>query len=140
MKQCKRCGEFLPLTEFYKHSKMADGHLSFCKKCTKDRVRKHRSENDSVREYDRNRYYNDPERRERTAKTSAEWRKKNPEAYAAHTAVNNAVRDGRLVKQPCEECGETPVHAHHDDYSTPLVVRWLCVRHHALHHAPDKMK
>lgn len=26
------------------------------------------------------------------------------------------------------------VQAHHDDYSKPLEVRWLCVPHHALHH------
>lgn len=140
MKACKKCGQEKPLSEFYKHAKMADGHLSFCKQCTKERIRKHRSENDHVREYDRQRFYSHPGRRERTAKTSREWRQKNPEAYKAHYAVSNAIRSGKLEKKPCEECGGTDVHAHHEDYSKPLDVKWLCVRHHALLHAPDKMK
>lgn len=34
-KKCKRCGRILPIDEFYKYAKMADGHLSYCKDCTK---------------------------------------------------------------------------------------------------------
>ena len=48
--------------------------------------------------------------------------------------VGQAVRDGRLIPQPCEKCGASPTHAHHDDYSKPLDVRWLCPVHHAEHH------
>jgi len=65
------------------------------------------------------------------------YRKRYPERYAAHTKVGNAIRDGKLAKKPCEVCGELIVHAHHDDYSKPLEVRWLCTKHHALHHYPD---
>lgn len=54
---------------------------------------------------------------------------------AAITAVNNAVRDGRLERGPCEVCGATPAQGHHDDYGAPLEVRWLCTTHHAEHHA-----
>lgn len=56
---------------------------------------------------------------------------------AAHRVVTNALSSGALVRQPCEVCGWTPAHAHHDDYSKPLEVRWLCRRHHELHHNPD---
>lgn len=35
-----------------------------------------------------------------------------------------------LEQQPCEVCGEQRAHRHHDDYSKPLEVRWLCPRHH----------
>lgn len=71
------------------------------------------------------------------AKARAAWMDRNPEKRAAHIAVGNAVRDGVLVKGPCERAAEggcsTRIEAHHDDYSKPLEVRWLCSRHHAEH-------
>jgi hypothetical protein len=51
-----------------------------------------------------------------------------------YRAPSNAIRDGRLIRQPCEVCGALNVEAHHDDYSKPLTVRWLCRRHHLEHH------
>lgn len=68
----------------------------------------------------------------------ARWRQTNPWRYWAHLAVANALRLGLLKKQPCEICGAEKTDAHHDDYSKPLVVRWLCRRHHAQHHAKQR--
>ncbi len=48
--------------------------------------------------------------------------------------VRDAVKRGDLVREPCEECGAMPTEGHHDDYSRPLDVRWLCVRCHGLEH------
>ena len=59
------------------------------------------------------------------------WIDRNPDKRRAHNSVANAVRAGKLVKQPCEVCGAENVHAHHDDYAKPLEVRWLCPAHHA---------
>jgi hypothetical protein len=64
-----------------------------------------------------------------------------PERDYARRTVNYEIRMGRLVRQPCEKCGTADrVHAHHDDYSKPLSVRWLCRTHHDEHHrlAGDK--
>lgn len=76
--------------------------------------------------------------RDRVAQTVANtkrWRRQHPERQAAHNAVARALRKGTLVRQPCEKgpegCGPGTVHAHHDDYSKPLEVRWLCALHHA---------
>lgn len=48
----------------------------------------------------------------------------------AWSAVYTAIKRGILVRQPCEQCGATTVEAHHDDYTRPLSVRWLCNFHH----------
>lgn len=52
--------------------------------------------------------------------------------------VKKAITRGVLVPQPCEVCGQEKAHAHHDDYSKPLKVRWLCRKHHQQHHAAEE--
>lgn len=42
-----------------------------------------------------------------------------------------AIKTGILTRQPCAVCGAKKAQAHHDDYSKPLEVRWLCSKHHA---------
>lgn len=65
-----------------------------------------------------------------SAAKNAKWNAANPEKRRAHKRVEYAVKVGRLVRQPCEACGDEKVTAHHDDYSKPLEVRWLCRPHH----------
>lgn len=132
-KTCFKCGEAKPLSAFYKHSGMADGHLNKCKECTKKDAGKHRSENIAkIREYDRNRGNRLPNG------YAKEYREKFPKKYKAHNMVNNAIRDKKLFPEPCEICGTTEaVHAHHDDYDRPLNVRWLCAAHHQQWHAKN---
>lgn len=136
MKACYRCGDVKPLVDFYRHPHAKDGHINKCKSCTKHDVRKHRADHDSVREYDRQRAKR-PERRAANRKVVVNWRECHPEKYKAQTAVSNAIRDGKLKKgTECEVCGtKRNLHAHHDDYSKPLGVRWLCARCHHVGHA-----
>jgi hypothetical protein len=61
------------------------------------------------------------------------WTLQNREKRAAHKAVEYATLRGDLVKQSCERCG-ADAHAHHDDYSKPLDVTWLCQLHHYARH------
>lgn len=65
-------------------------------------------------------------------KTMREYRKNNPEKYAAHTALNNALRSGIITKPTtCELCGEEkPLDGHHKDYKLVLDVVWLCRQCH----------
>lgn len=130
MKKCFKCGENKPLTEYYKHAQMLDGHLNKCKECTKKDARENReSRIDYYRAYDRDRG------NRQDYQYNAEYRKNNRLKYKAHGTVNNAVRDGRLEKQPCEICGATErLHGHHDDYAKPMEVRWLCAAHHRQWH------
>lgn len=48
----------------------------------------------------------------------------------AQLMVSRAIQRGRLTRQACEICGEAKTDAHHDDYTQPLAVRWLCRLHH----------
>lgn len=131
MKACFKCGAAKPFTDFYKHSGMADGHLGKCKECAKSDVKLYRKENDSVREYDRKRG------NRQTSENTRRYREENPRKYAAHSAVGYAVKSGKLFKlDRCEECmSDLQVEGHHDDYSKPLEVRWLCSRCHSIWHA-----
>lgn len=61
-----------------------------------------------------------------------------PERMEARWRCRDAIKSGKLVRQPCEKCGEPKTDAHHDDYSKPLEVRWLCRAHHAEHHRGRK--
>lgn len=125
MKKCRACLEEKPGDAFYPYNQ------GRCKACLCEQVKRHRRESDYVREYDRERAKS-PERRAANRATVIAWRAANPEKYKAQTALGNAVRAGKIKKKPCQHrgCKETKVHAHHDDYSKPLKVRWLCAKHH----------
>ena len=52
----------------------------------------------------------------------------------ARSTVHVALKRGKLTKTACERCGSANVEAHHDDYSRPLEVRWVCRRCHGMLH------
>lgn len=56
------------------------------------------------------------------------YRDRYPEKYAAHIAFHNALRDGKIARvSECSLCGKGgKAHGHHNDYSEPLVVVWVC--------------
>ena len=147
MKQCSRCGETKPMDHFYRHPKMADGHVGKCKECTKAGVRLNRaSKLDYYREYDaaramtetriasRKRYNATVAGRSARALAIRAYRTNNPGRSAAYSSVKRAIKNGLLRRQSCESCGSPRTQAHHTDYSKPLDVRWLCARHHAQVH------
>lgn len=148
-KPCFKCGEIKPLSAFYKHPQMPDGHVNKCKECNKRDVRENRAAKiNYYREYDRSRA-NNPDRVEARAEyqktepgkasmraSKAKYTQSNMIKRSASFIVNNAIKSGRLIKQySCSKCGAGGrIHGHHDDYAFPLVVRWLCSRCHAKWH------
>jgi hypothetical protein len=120
---CKICSTEKPLDEYYK------GVWSRCKECHKAAITENRWNNiDRFRAYDRARGARQEPQYMR------DYRKKYPNKYAAQTMVNNAVRDKKLFKKPCEVCKAEKTVGHHDDYLEPLNVRWLCQAHHKQWH------
>jgi hypothetical protein len=69
------------------------------------------------------------------ATPQAIWNGKSRDKLEAHAAVRVALRQGLLRRGNCEICGSFRVDAHHENYSRPLEVRWLCRRHHQALHA-----
>lgn len=127
MKTCFKCNETKPLSEYYKHGQMKDGHLNKCKVCTKKDVHSYRHDSpnrEKVLAYDRARGSR------QTLAYLHDYRSKYPKKYKAHNIVNNLIRSKKLFRKPCEICGKKNTHGHHDDYDKPLNVRWLCSEHH----------
>jgi hypothetical protein len=130
MKRCFKCGEEKEITEFYRHPQMGDGHLGKCKNCTKRDVQQNYDVKfEYYREYERKRFKLE-ERKQKLIEYQRDRREINPHKYKARYTVSNAIRDGRMERQPCEICGAPDAQTHHDDYSKPLDVRWLCFVHH----------
>lgn len=144
---CKACGETKPVSAYYKSRKTS------CADCVKRMANEYRTTNlEVVRAYDRtrgqldsrkaenrNRYKRtvaDPELRARYWQRSANWRAANTLKRKAHILVGNAVKGGHM-KRPaaCTACGCRCVpHAHHEDYTKPLEVTWLCKPCHGKRH------
>ena len=133
-KKCFKCSAVKPLTEFYMHQKMADGHLNKCKECTKSDATTHRNKNlEKIRAYDRERAKK-PERIKATSAITKAWRSEDSRRASAHSAVARALRNGSLVPLSCTRCGNKNAIAHHEDYDKPLEVVWLCQPCHKQRH------
>lgn len=135
-KQCGKCGGVLPAASFHKRAASIDGLSACCKVCQRiyDRARLHKPDRVESRML-----YRTTETGQLLIQAGQKrWQNKHSVARQAHVVVGNAVRDGRLAKLPCEVCGDTEVHGHHDDYTKPLEVRWMCNQHHIEHHMRER--
>jgi len=129
MPHCK-CGEANPESFYYSND-------TKCKECIKVQVRLNYRENiEHYVTYEKEREQR-PERKESKFLYMRKHRSINPEKYRARTAVGNAIRDGRLFKKDCEICGDSNSQAHHEDYSKPLDVRWMCFTCHRAEHGQE---
>ena len=147
-KKCFKCGEVKPLSEFYVHKMMADGHLGKCKSCTKRDV----SERTEIKQQDpkwvnqeRIRCREKMKRRRElgferkptlseSKKYNSAWRSKDPTKRRAELIAYRALKMGRIIKgENCEHCGQKiKLEMHHPDYSKPLEVQWLCTKCHGI--------
>lgn len=133
-KECRRCREARPLDDFSPDHRAGDGKQSRCKPCMRE-INAATAMVAIKRDWQRRRA-DDPEYRAARAEQARVRRagRHAPKAVSiasrARDAARWAVRSGKINRQPCEVCGSVPAQMHHDDYSKPLDVRWLCAMHH----------
>ena len=140
-KVCFKCGRRKRLSFYYFHPGMKDGRLNKCKECAREDVINHRESNlPKIKAYDRARsklphrvaarakYRQTAGGKEAGTKSNKKWRLNNPVSRAAHVILGNAIRKGAIVKPTeCSNCGASGrVYGHHEDYSLPLDVIWVC--------------
>lgn len=154
-KECRTCHKLLDISYFYRHGEMKDGHLNICIDCTKERVFKHRiSHIDKIREYDRKRGVTE-ERKQKNVERYHKIKKEDPDKFIsmnrnrtnnyrqkyknkqkAVAIVQRNLLSGKLKRiDQCEVCGiNKSEHAHHEDYSKPLDILWVCIKCHGYIH------
>jgi hypothetical protein len=132
-KRCSRCGVDKPLSAFNRSKR--DGVQSQCKTCKAETQREYRRrEPEARRERQRQWRARHVEREREKARAR---QKAHREKTAARDALRYAVKCGLLVRPDvCERCRGSfyYVEAHHEDYSKPLDVQWLCRSCHSNHH------
>lgn len=129
-KFCRYCKTLKDSSEFDEQEETPTGLAKKCNLCISDKE-------DLDREKDRLRYHVrklTPEYKKAVVRRNKIYEKNNKEKKRAHSRVFQAVKRGELIKAPCIKCGHKIVHGHHEDYSKPLNVVWLCARHHSEHH------
>ena len=135
MKLCLTCSVWKSKEDFGRRSASIDGRAAKCRECQK-LYDKSRSKSPH-RVKARNDYARTERGRLAGGRARKAWDERNAIKKGASTMVGNAVRDGKIIKpDDCEKCGSTPkrLQGHHDDYSAPLIVRWLCSGCHSKWH------
>lgn len=133
---CTKCLASKDSSEFYSHCKGRHKRMSKCKECHKRYVIEYQRKNaDKMRTIYKERI-NNPRRREQNKQYYAAMKARCPERFRAYSLFHSARKCGRITPSPCEVCGSTRrIEGHHEDYSKPLEVRWLCKAHHLQLHA-----
>lgn len=120
MTKCQKCRKYKKYVHVHTHRITKDGELKnyyWCRDCNTERQRKFRSTKHG---------------RESTRKATARSIAKHWEKQKARITLNYYVRTGKIVRpKVCSSCKKSKkVEGHHEDYSRPLVVKWVCRQCH----------
>jgi hypothetical protein len=160
-KTCSKCGKKKKLEDFYKRPTGRLGVTAHCKKCDNVRSRanyrknpyecnqkakEHNRKNPEQKKRQHKRYYE--KHKDKINAKIAERNRKYPKRAKAISIVRSALMKGTLVRpSQCSKCdNKKNIQAHHEDYSKPLEIIWLCASCHAglhwggrrKHHPPER--
>jgi hypothetical protein len=161
---CKDCSKALQKINIIKYAKKIAKIKRDWTKRNREHVRKHKKEYyhtrykwthiGVIRAKSRRSYKRHTDKRlaynrahpEERLKISLKWRAKNPEKYKCHQILNWALRNG-IIRKP-NKCSRCPkkitdkkyLHGHHEDYSSPLKVVWVCNQCHCNIHREKREK
>jgi len=136
-KVCNKCGKRKQLNEFHLQGRGLLGRKAACAECKNSAQSEHWRANKELMRgkhliYRKNNLQG-------CKKASEKHRRANLDKAAAHATLERAITT-RKIKKPnrCSSCGgkrvSTEIHGHHEDYSKPLDVMWLCTACHASLH------
>jgi hypothetical protein len=144
-KICIKCCKEKDISEYY-FSRKKGKYFNTCKVCSIIKCREYNIKNrnkviEYLRKYNSENYIKNKElinkrnneyRKTGSGKLSAlkiyrNWRINNKEKLSAQNKLRYAIRVGKIKRLPCSKCFEThDVCGHHEDYSKPYDVIWLC--------------
>lgn len=122
-KWCGTCEQFKAQGKFNRNVRRKDGLQAECRECQAKRERRY-LESEAGRE---------ARKRSEAAKYQKRLRD-SPEKLRARYTLRYAVRTGKIQRGKCLRCESMLTQGHHEDYSKPLEVIWVCVKHHAEMH------
>ena len=151
MKECTKCHKDLPDSSFNQASRNKNGLRAECRNCQHAKYREYTkggkariaqsrwTDTDKGRESSRrsDRKRNQSEHRREYKRKYVAQRRMMASAKAKDVArytLNNAIKGGHLQRGTTCQYADTgacsgKLLAHHDDYTKPLDVRWLCSKH-----------
>lgn len=157
MKVCSKCSMEKSEDCFWKRNNRKCLVNSECKECCSSRRRKFYSENtveilenrkkyyreniERFAEYTRKHQKNNKRFREYQNKYLINKRKTHDQKFLARQIVQLALK-GKMIFKPskCTRCVNTQkIEAHHEDYSKPLDILWVCFTCHRLIHKESKI-
>lgn len=119
--ECKKCNKKKRTEDFPKSLTKKNGLGSWCKKCKRVNNR------ETDRLYQKRRRELNPSYKTKEYK---DYCRRFPNKVTAHRLLNIAIKKGIIKRSPCEKCLNKRTHAHHEDYSKPYDVMFLCPIHH----------
>lgn len=122
MTKCARCGKRKKYVHIHAQRTAKDGELKsyfWCRDCNTERQREFRNTENG---------------RESTRKAVAKSIAKHWHKQKARIALNRQVKLGNIIRpKQCPVCKKyKKVEGHHDDYSKPLEVKWVCRQCHCM--------